>query len=253
MNTNDQNVAFLDLPGSRYENVKAYILDKINSGTWLPTQRVPSETKLVKELGVSRMTVHRAMRELTEEGVLMRAQGVGTFVGRNRPTSALIEVRDIADEIRHLGHEYSNRIIKMEAAKAPHDIALGMSVPTGASLFHSVMVHLENGIPVQLENRYVNPEVAPDYLGQDYSNRSPHDYLVTILPVTETENVIHAIHPDDVMQDRLEISEIEPCILIIRRNWTGGTVATYNKFIYPGSRFTLSNRYRLDERPRPPL
>ena len=212
MKFSDQNVAFLDRPGSRYENVKAYILDKINSGTWLPTQRVPSETELVKELGVSRMTVHRAMRELTEEGVLMRAQGVGTFVARNRPTSALIEVRDIADEIRHLGHEYGNRIVKMEAVKAPHDIALGMSVPTGASLFHSVMVHLENGIPV-----------------------------------------IHAIHPDDVMQDRLEISENEPCILIIRRNWTGGTVATYNKFIYPGSRFTLNNRYRLDERPRPPL
>lgn len=249
----DSAKEFLNLPGARYENVKSFILDRINSGEWPTSQRVPSETQLVHELGVSRMTIHRAMRELTQEGILLRARGVGTFVARNKPTSALIEVRDIADEIRHLGHVYSNRILFIGAVKAPHEIALGMNVTTGAKLFHSIIIHYENSIPVQLEDRHVNPDVVPDYLDQNFTDCSPHDYLVTVMPVTETENVIHAIHPEATLQERLKIDANEPCILLIRRNWVGDLTATYNRFTYPGSRFSLSNRYQVAKRPRPPL
>eukprot|EP01031_Cornospumella_fuschlensis_P045446 gene45446-55612_t len=56
------------------------ICRQIDDGTWPPHHRVPSESELVNELGVSRMTVNRALRELTADGYLVRMQGVGTFV-----------------------------------------------------------------------------------------------------------------------------------------------------------------------------
>ena len=64
------------LPAPLYARVKQMIAQQIRSG-W-PAHCVPSESELVEELGFSRMTINRALRELTAEGLLVRMQGVGT-------------------------------------------------------------------------------------------------------------------------------------------------------------------------------
>jgi histidine ammonia-lyase len=75
-------------PQPLYQKVKAYIRKQIDDGRWEPDQRIPSENELVKTLAASRMTIHRALRELTNEGRLIRVQGVGTFVAKQAPQSA---------------------------------------------------------------------------------------------------------------------------------------------------------------------
>jgi DNA-binding GntR family transcriptional regulator len=67
-------------PAPLYARVKQMITQQIDNGSWPPHHRVPSESELVSELGFSRMTINRALRELTAEGLLVRMQGVGTFV-----------------------------------------------------------------------------------------------------------------------------------------------------------------------------
>src|SRR3546814_15779796 len=64
-----------------------YIVTRILGGDWPEGNRVPSENELTRELSVSRMTVHRALRELTTEGWLERVQGAGTFVAPPKPQS----------------------------------------------------------------------------------------------------------------------------------------------------------------------
>ena len=73
------------LPAPLYARVKQMIAQQIRSGAWPAHYRVPSESELVEELGFSRMTINRALRELTAEGLLVRMQGVGTFVAQPRP------------------------------------------------------------------------------------------------------------------------------------------------------------------------
>ncbi|TJV68632.1 MAG: GntR family transcriptional regulator [Mesorhizobium sp.] len=92
-------IRLTETAGPLYEKVKDYVLGNIGSGNWPKDRRLPSENELVSTLGVSRMTVHRALRELTSEGHLLRIQGVGTFVAPPKPQSALIEIRNIAGEI----------------------------------------------------------------------------------------------------------------------------------------------------------
>src|SRR5262249_29541543 len=65
-------------PAPLYEQVKRYVLDRVTRGEWADGTRLPSEQELVESLGVSRMTVHRALRELSAEGLVSRIQGVGT-------------------------------------------------------------------------------------------------------------------------------------------------------------------------------
>jgi len=63
-----------------YEQVKVFICTKIKKGEWIAGDSVPSESALMHQFGVSRMTVNRALRELMAEGVVRRVQGSGTFV-----------------------------------------------------------------------------------------------------------------------------------------------------------------------------
>ena len=73
-----------DAPQPIYAKLKQAISLKITSGQWQVNQRIPSESEVVKALGVSRMTVNRALRELTAEGFLVRHQGLGTFVAEKK-------------------------------------------------------------------------------------------------------------------------------------------------------------------------
>ena len=71
-----------------------------------------------------------------------------------------------------------------DAGKNPANAqqALVLNVKEGTSIFHSVMVHYENDLPVQIEDRCVNAEIVPEYLAQDYSQTTPHAYLSLIAP-----------------------------------------------------------------------
>jgi GntR family histidine utilization transcriptional repressor len=137
----------------QYKRIKAYITDKVMSGVWPVGQRTPTEEDLVALFGVSRMTVHRAVRELVVEGLVRRRQGAGTFVTNERPRLDLIEVRNIADDIRSRGHEHISVVHLLQQEKASETVAEALGLRKGAKVFHSVIVHLEDRWPIQLEDR----------------------------------------------------------------------------------------------------
>ena len=102
--------AMSDAPAPIYQRVKQAIIGQIRAGVWKPHQRIPSESELVNEIGVSRMTINRALRELTSEGFLIRMQGVGTFVAEAKAYTPMLEVHNIADEIAQRGHRHDSKI-----------------------------------------------------------------------------------------------------------------------------------------------
>ena len=67
-----------------YEQVKINLQSQMASRAFLPGQRLPSETELCQNFGVSRITVRRALDDLVNEGILERKQGKGTFVAERK-------------------------------------------------------------------------------------------------------------------------------------------------------------------------
>lgn len=234
-------------PEPLYQQVKRYILEKVDAGDWVPDQRIPSENELVRELGASRMTVNRAVRELADAGRLQRLQGVGTFVADPRPAFELLRLRNIADEITERGHDYANKVFKVAGEAAKPDIAEKLCVEPGTEVFHTILIHLENGIPVQLEERYVNPLVAPDYLSLDFSVTTPNEYLMRAAPLSEVEHMLEAIMPSPYMQTLLGIESSEPCLQLHRRTWSRGHVASRAWLTHPGSRYRLDARFTTSQ------
>jgi len=234
-----------EAPEPLYQQVKQFVIDGIRSGEWGDTKRLPSENLLVSQLNVSRMTVHRALRELKSEGVIVRVPGRGTFVSAVKPRSTLLETRDIAEEIRGRGASYRCRVIALDKTRADKEIAVALGLKPGDAVFHSAIVHEENGDPVQFEERWINPVVAPAYLEQDFTTRTPYRYLIVCAAITEVEHVLHAIRPDARVREFLKITDDEPCLLLVRRTWAGPIAATRSLFVYPGGRYSLGGRYKV--------
>ena len=230
-------------PAPLYARVKQMIVQQIENGTWPPHHRVPSESELVSELGFSRMTINRALRELTAEGLLVRMQGVGTFVAEPKTRSALFEVHNIADEIAARGHQHSCRVVTLSEETAGSERALALDMREGQRVFHSLIVHYENGVPVQIEDRYVNAQIAPDYLAQDFTRQTPYAYLSQVAPLTEGEHVVEAILAEPDECKLLQIEQGEPCQQISRRTWSGRQPVTAARLIHPGSRHRLEGRF----------
>lgn len=227
-----------------YEKVKAYVLANIGSGKWSRNQKLPSENELVASLGVSRMTVHRALRELTSEGYLLRVQGVGTFIAPPKPQSALIEINNIASEIRQRNGRHRSRVIVLETIEPSAELIAAFEfTKKSTSVGHSIIVHYENDVPVQLEERFVNAELVPAYDQQDFEAITTYDYLQQSTPLTEVEHVISAIPADEQAARLLILEPGDPCLLLHRRTWSSDIVATVNRLVYAGSRYSLGSRY----------
>ncbi len=226
-----------------YRQVKEYIVDKINSAALQPGMRIESEAELVAGLNVSRMTVNRALRELTAEGRLKRVQGRGTFVADRKPQAALLQIQSIAEEIRGRGGSYSCTVHLLQEEKAKPSVAAAMQLTPYSPVFHSIIVHKDNNMPIQLGCRYVNSAIAPDFLKQDFNKMTVSEYLLSLAPVTAVEHVVEALIPDPWIRDLLEINGSEPCLALHRKTWVGETIATSSIFYSPGSRYTLGGKF----------
>ncbi len=226
-----------------YERIKTLILNQIASGGWVAAQRIPSENDLVRLVGASRMTVNRALRELTDAGYLVRVQGVGTYVADRRAQGHPLAIRNIADEIVERGHVHTAHVITLERCIATAELAGHFNLRPGHELFHSRLVHLENGLPIQLEDRYVNPAVVPGYLVQDFTLTTPNAYLMQVAPLQSVEHVVQAARTDAATAQRLQMDVGEPCLVLRRRTWTRGAVATVVTLSHPASRFELQGRF----------
>jgi GntR family histidine utilization transcriptional repressor len=232
-----------------YLKVKRHILDNIGSGKWAISSRVPSENDIVKKFGVSRMTANRALKELSDEGILVRIAGVGSFVAERHARSHPLEIRGIDEEIEQRGHTHRAEIVSVERVRAGAELAEEFGVAPRDELYRTLIVHFENDRPVQLENRHVSPALAPGYLDVDFSRTTPYEYLMRVAPLQEAEHVLRAVMPDETTRKLLAMQRDEPCLLVTRRTWTHGAIASLARLYHPGSRYEMSGRFRPSHHP----
>ncbi|MBV8046296.1 MAG: histidine utilization repressor [Paludibacterium sp.] len=230
----------------RYQRIKDYILDGIAKHTFQPGCKIPPEIELAEHFGVSRMTVNKAIRDLAEAGILLRFAGDGTYVAERKAEAPLLDVNNIAQEIASRSHTHSITLYTLRAEPATEDVALQLGVHVGATIYHSLLVHREDGVPVQLEDRFVNPAWVPDYLGQDFTQLTPNHYLMQHAPLTDIEHTVEAVMPLREEQAMLEIPATEPCLLVFRRTWSHRNLVSFARLVHPGTRYKLRSQTQLD-------
>ena len=224
---------------ARFVQIKSALLDKIESGEISPGDKVLSENRLADSFGVSRMTARRALTELVTEGILDRSQGVGTFVSDSRPMSSILEIRSIDDEIIQRGHRYSNKVLGVDTIHATEQQSVWLGVAANSLVFRTKVVHMENDLVIQLEDRLVNPALAPQYIEQDFVHTTANHYLSKVAPLTQADHSVEAISPNKELADILDIDITQPCLKISRRTYSSKGIVSYARLYHPGNRYRI--------------
>ena len=159
--------------------------------------------------------------------------------------SSTLAFRDIHEEILERGHEHSARVIVIESLRANASLAQTLKLRAGSRVFHTVLVHCEDGVPIQFEDRLVNPAAAPEYLNVNFELITPTHYLLEHAPLTEASYSIEAGLPTAQEAQCLGLSTGEPCLVMTRCTVSGANVASLVRLVYPGLRYSFHGKFQL--------
>lgn len=204
---------------------------------------MPSESDLIERFGVARMTVNRALKELETEGLVERRQGSGTFAAELHRVSSSLTIRDLHEEILGRGHRHRAKVHLLAREKADATIAEALGLARGAPVFHSLIVHFENEVAIQCEDRFVNPVVVPDYLAVDFEKVTPTKYLFDVAPLWKADYAVEAALPTPSEARLLGIARRDPCLVVTRRTHNRSTVITCARLVHPADRYRLEGAF----------
>ncbi len=227
-----------------YARVKQHLKEGLAAGRWAPGALMPSEAELVAQFGVSRMTVNRALKELQAEGLVDRTQGVGTFAARLHRVSSSLTLRDLHEEITSRGHVHHAVVHVKRAERAAPALAEQLGLAAGAQVFHTLIVHHENGVPLQCEDRYVNPACSPDYLAFDFTRTTPTQVLFETTALWRAQYSIEAARPTHEEARLLQLAPDAPCLVMTRRTFTRDAAITLARLVHPGTHYVLQGEFQ---------
>ena len=248
-----------------YQRIKNAILDNIHSGKWQAGNAISTEMALAEEFGVSRMTVNRALKELSEERVLERRQGSGTFVAQQQFNHTFVEVRNIAQDLKSANRDYQAKVvskrgitaamlndelrrkfglekaIKSSELKNATDIRSIKNLDSEAAVLYEVkIIHFADGQPIQFEERWVDALKVPEFIEQDFSVVNTSDYLIAKSPLERGSYTIRALAAPDEIAALLQITAQSPTLVLCRQTYSAGQVLTFVKMWHAGERYQFS-------------
>lgn len=236
-----------------YQRIKSAILTKIHAGDWVVGSAIPAEMALAQEFGVARMTVNRALKELTDERVLERRQGSGTFVAQQKFNRAYVDIRNIAHDIERQGKRYTAKVLAKSVichaninthprATLLEEFSLvadGMNDDEPA-IFELKILHQADGVPVQYEECWVNALLLPQFINQDFSRINASEFLIANLPLEYGSDTISAVNANQETAAALQINVRDAVLLLGRKTYSRGQIATIAQMWHSGSQHQFS-------------
>lgn len=117
-----------------YQSVQRQMLEALSQGEWRPEEVIPSEKKLCERFGVSIGTLRKAIDGLVADHILIRHQGLGTFVaGHSRPRHFFQFFNVVAHDGEKTYPEV--QLIQFSSTKADRLIAEKLQLEPGAPVF----------------------------------------------------------------------------------------------------------------------
>lgn len=146
-----------------WQQIYDYILALIDSGCLRAGSQLPGEIHLAEKLGVTRITLRRALQQLQQEGHLTSRKGVGVFV-RSLP-SALV-VRDgsrFAESLRADGKAVATQTLFLERVPADPEMAAELRLQAGAPAIRLRRVRSADGQPIYISTKVFPADLLPDF------------------------------------------------------------------------------------------
>ncbi len=143
-----------------YKQILKILSDRIADGVWGPGEKLPPESALMQEFGVSRITVRAAIEELTDSGVLVRSQGKGTFVAAPKSTYKANDIIGFTRSCRLAGKVPTTKLIKAEWIYPTQADIDFLNIPEDRQIIYTERLRFVDGNPTLIEVNHCSPELS---------------------------------------------------------------------------------------------
>lgn len=231
------------LAGSQplHDRVREIISQQIRSGAIPPGARLQSERDLADQMGVSRVTVRRALDALAEDGLVRAARGSGRFVSDAalaEPPNALLSFTELGAQ---RGLTATSQVLEKTVRPASFEEAEHFAVAPGADVFQLYRLRMLNGVAVALDVTRVPLSRAPELPTIDFSAASLYAVLDAAgAALVRADYTTEAVAADVEQARRLGASPGSPLLLARTTSYD-----TSDRVVELGETAYRSDRYRF--------
>ena len=137
-----------------YQQIIEDIKHKIEQGIYTEGMRIEGEKDLMKEYGVSRITVRRAVTDLCNEGYLSKHQGIGTFVQIPKIRKISSDIEGFSVSCAKQGLKASYRLLHTIIVESRANEREFLKIDDTCRLIYTRRVLFADDIPIMLENLF---------------------------------------------------------------------------------------------------
>ncbi len=159
-----------------YVQLMNHVEASIQNGEYKPGDKIPTENEMAKAFGVSVITVRRAIAELSERGLVVKKQGKGTFVTREKYARNMKKLQSFSEMCEQMGVTPGAKMLANRLVPADEAVAKRLGVPVGSNVVYILRLRYADHDPVQIEKSYFPLKYA-FLLEARFDDNSLFDYL----------------------------------------------------------------------------
>ncbi|MDT8326657.1 MAG: GntR family transcriptional regulator [Roseovarius sp.] len=213
------------------EEIRARILNR----TYAPGDKLPRDEDIAAELGCARTTVHRAMQDLSQMGLVERKRKGGTHVRTDPVTRATFDIPITRREIEQRGSKYDYQLVSQTMEDSPMSVMARFGIQQPARMLHAKALHLADNRPFIFEDRWIDTRSTPGILGIDLTRESANEWLVRNKPYSRVDVRFYAMTAEGESAEHLATKPGDALLVIERTTWIGNDpITTVQAVAAPG-------------------
>lgn len=195
----------------------------IDVGLWPPGSQIPTEAALANQYGFSRGTVRQALQLLTQEHLLSREQGRGTFVAMS-PARGALSLASFNEAMRDQGRVPGTKVLSVAVIPADALLTRRLDLAMGAPVLRIERLRLADGAPVAHEIRWMAEALSPGLMNEDLATNSIHELLIHRyhVPLTRMTHTITLGSDTGRSAELLHVDASQPLFAVERLTYTTG-------------------------------
>jgi GntR family transcriptional regulator len=232
-------------PEPLWEQAKAALKDRIEAGELKSGSRLPPERELCDLLGISRVTVRRALTALVDEGVLRSAHGRGWYVAQVERKEWPNTLESFTETARRMGLVPTSKVLRCMSAAATLDEAESFQIAPGTPLYRVDRVRMLDGVPIAVDESLVPVDAAVGFESVDFTTLSMYDTLTELgFELAQADATIEARSADAALAEHLDIAPGTPVLEMreIVRDRNGRPLLS-SVIRYAGDRYRLRTSF----------